>query len=346
MANETSHSDRPSGGQRRPVVLDLDETPLPDAPELSEAIEVPEPGAGSAERTLRAATAFGGTRGGLGRAVIAALGGIVVLMLGLWIADFYTALAERHAWLGILGLVLIAVLVGAALAAALREAAAIARLGRIEALHRLAAAAAETVSPMPARKLIEGLSTLYRGRADLAPYMTEIAARAPEIPDGSTLLDFAERTAMTDLDARAEQVVSRTAQRVAGLTALVPMPALDVALVLYQNASMIRQIAEIYGGRAGWIGSWRLLRSVAQHLIATGAIAATDDLLGPLVGGGLLGKISRRFGEAAVNAALTARVGVAAIEVCRPVPFRSRPAPKARTLVLGALRHWGGSGSG
>jgi putative membrane protein len=107
---------------------------------------------------------------------------------------------------------------------------------------------------------------------------------------------------------------------------------------------MIRAIAELYDGRAGWIGSWRLLRAVAAHLIATGAVAATDDLLGPLVGGGVLGKLSRRFGEAAVNAALTARVGVAAIEVCRPLPFADRPAPKARNIVLAALKGWRGEG--
>ncbi len=56
----------------------------------------------------------------------------------------------------------------------------------------------------------------------------------------------------------------------------------------------------------------------------------------------MLGKLSRRFGEAAVNAALTARVGVAAIEVCRPLPFAARPAPKARKIVLAALQGWRG----
>ena len=127
-------------------------------------------------------------------------------------------------------------------------------------------------------------------------------------------------------------------------TALIPMALVDMAAVLFINLRMIRTIAELYDGRASWIGSWRLLRAVAAHLIATGAVAATDDLLGPLVGGGVLGKLSRRFGEAAVNAALTARVGVAAIEVCRPLPFTARPAPKARNIVLAALKGWRGEG--
>jgi putative membrane protein len=110
---------------------------------------------------------------------------------------------------------------------------------------------------------------------------------------------------------------------------------------------MIRAVAEIYGGRAGWLGSWRLLKAVAGHLVATGAVAMGDDLLGPLVGGGVLAKLSRRFGEGLVNGALTARVGAAAIEVCRPLPFIARPRPSGRALAAQALRGIvGGRGSG
>ena len=71
--------------------------------------------------------------------------------------------------------------------------------------------------------------------------------------------------------------------------------------------------------------------------MATGAVAVGDDMLEPVLGGSLLGKLSRRFGEGLVNGALTARVGVAALEVCRPMPFRARKAPKARDLIKGAL---------
>ncbi|MEM1313077.1 MAG: YcjF family protein, partial [Pseudomonadota bacterium] len=60
-------------------------------------------------------------------------------------------------------------------------------------------------------------------------------------------------------------------------------------------------------------------------------------LIGPMVGGGALAKLSRRFGEGLVNGALTARVGVAAIEVCRPLPFAALPRPRTRSLVTAAL---------
>jgi putative membrane protein len=121
---------------------------------------------------------------------------------------------------------------------------------------------------------------------------------------------------------------------------MIPLALIDVLIALTRNLRMLREIAEIYGGRAGWIGSWRLLRAVAAHLIATGAVAVADDILGPLMGGHMLARLSRRFGEGAVNGALTARVGVAAMDVCRPLPFATIARPNASGVVLRALKSW------
>jgi putative membrane protein len=131
--------------------------------------------------------------------------------------------------------------------------------------------------------------------------------------------------------------VQAAARQVATVTALVPLALADVAAALTANLRMIRRVAEIYGGRSGFLGSWRLTRAVLTHLVATGAVAVGDDMLEPLLGGSLLGKLSRRFGEGLVNGALTARVGVAAMEVCRPLPFSPRRRPSVRGMVKNAL---------
>ena len=123
--------------------------------------------------------------------------------------------------------------------------------------------------------------------------------------------------------------VEAAARQVATITALVPLAFADVFAALTANLRMIRRIAEIYGGRSGTLGSWRLTRAVMAHLVATGAVAIGDDMLEPVLGGGLLGKLSRRFGEGLVNGALSARVGVAAMEVRRPLPFSDRHKPSS-----------------
>ena len=135
----------------------------------------------------------------------------------------------------------------------------------------------------------------------------------------------------------AQKEIERAARQVATVTAIVPIPWIDMLAAFGTNVRMIRRIGEIYGGRSGPIGSWRLLRSVLAHLMATGALAVGDDWLGSVFGGSLLSRLSRRFGEGMVNAALTARVGRAAIDVCRPLPFNMQERPKISVVLLRAL---------
>ncbi|MEM7505323.1 MAG: TIGR01620 family protein [Pseudomonadota bacterium] len=314
-----------------PVILDLDTTSLPDAPTPAQAPPVDMSDAETANRALTlAARRRGWGLGALAMAVLMALLGLIAVT---GLVDFIEALFARHAWLGWLGAALTVLLAMLLLALAVRELAGLARLGRVERLQSLAAAG-------QASALLAGLDRLYRIRPDLERARQDLAKAVSETPDGSDRIALAERHLMELLDRKAEQEVARSARQVAAATALIPLTMVDVLAVLWSNLRMIRRIAELYGGRAGWLGSWRLMRSVAVHLLATGAVAATDDLLGPLVGGGVLGKLSRRFGEAAVNAALTARVGVAAIEICRPMPFQTMARPKASALVMDALRNW------
>ena len=81
----------------------------------------------------------------------------------------------------------------------------------------------------------------------------------------------------------------------------------------------------------------KTLRSVATHLLATGIVSVGDDMIGSIAGGHVLARISRRFGEGMVNGALTARVGIAAMDVCRPLPFAALPRPKVSNVIGRAL---------
>ena len=64
-----------------------------------------------------------------------------------------------------------------------------------------------------------------------------------------------------------------------------PLALVDVIATLVTNLRMIRKIAEIYGGRSRFFGSWRMTRLALAHAIATGAVAIGDDLIGSVAGG-------------------------------------------------------------
>jgi putative membrane protein len=117
-----------------------------------------------------------------------------------------------------------------------------------------------------------------------------------------------------------------------------PAALFAVLWVLVENVRLIRGLATLYGGRPGLLGTAKLGRMVFTHLVATGGVALTDDLLGQFLGQDLLRRLSRRLGEGLFNGALTARIGTAAIEVTRPLPFIEAKPVRARDFLLELTR--------
>lgn len=266
--------------------------------------------------------------------ITAALVGFVV-SLAAW--DYVTGLLARSPILGGVATGLIGLLLLVLLIITLRELAAFGRLRKLDTIQHQARGALETGDLGQARAVVGNLAALYGNRDDTAWGRAELDARQGDILDADGLLGLAEAALLGPLDARAQREVEAAARQVATVTAIVPLALADLFTALAANLRMIRRIAEIYGGRSGTLGSWRLTRAVLTHLVATGAVAVGDDLIGSVAGGGVLAKVSRRFGEGVINGALTARVGVAAIEVCRPLPFHSVKKPSVSGLIGRAM---------
>jgi len=262
---------------------------------------------------------------------------LVTFLLGVAMLEFINSLLNRYPLLGWIAVVLLGAFILASLGMAIREWWAWRRMARIDALQRQAGAALTQDSLPQATMVVDGLVALYARRPDMEWQCQRLKERRAEALDAQSLLTVTEAELMSGLDQLARREIEAATRTVAATTALIPLALADVVAALAANLRMIRRMAEIYGGRAGTVGSWRLARTVITHLIATGAVAAGDDLVQTVAGGGILSKLSRRFGEGLVNGALTARVGIAAMEVCRPLPFISQPKPKVGNLVSRAL---------
>jgi len=148
----------------------------------------------------------------------------------------------------------------------------------------------------------------------------------------------------SDLDQKAKTLVMGSARRVSIVTAVSPRALVDIGFVLVENIRLIRQIADLYGGRPGTFGFWRLARNVLAHLAVTGAIAVGDGLLQQIIGHGVAAKISSRLGEGIVNGLLTARIGIAAIDVCRPLSFSDQTRPGIKDFMGELLKSPPGNG--
>lgn len=268
-----------------------------------------------------------------GTLFLSAISGLAFLALGISVERFIVDLFAREPVLGWVALVLAVLAAIGALGFVLRELSALWRLGTMAQLQNRALDVFETDSAKEGRTLRDALLSLYAKRPDTAQGRRAIAATQGAVIDGRDMLTLLERDLMAPLDAEARILVTQAAKRVSVVTAISPRALIDVAFVIGQSLRLIRRIAEVYGAGTGWLGFWRIARSVIAHLAVTGGIALGDTLVQQLVGQGLAAKLSARLGEGVINGLMTARVGIAAIEVCRPVPFLTQSPPSLSDLA-------------
>ncbi|WP_428030563.1 YcjF family protein [Ancylobacter sp.] len=265
------------------------------------------------------------------------LGGLVSLGIGLAVTKLIEDLFARADWLGYVGLGFAAALLLATFAIIGREAFGLMRLRTLNHLREQAAEALAKDDRRLAESVTSELLVLAAASPRLFRARTELSGHLGAIIDGADLIRLTERQLMAPLDAEATRLVSNAAKRVSVVTAVSPRAAVDLIFVLLTAVGLVRQLALLYGGRPGALGMLRLFRQVVAHLAVTGGMAAGDSLIQQVVGHGIAAKLSARLGEGVVNGLLTARLGIAAIEVTRPLPFAALPAPALKDVAAGLI---------
>lgn len=273
----------------------------------------------------------------------------LLALFSLWLAVTATTMVQTFfTWSMTLGWVstALAALAGfAGLMIVLRELWAFARLRQIEHLQILSARAVNQSDAAAARAAVAGLKQIYARRPDLSWALQNLAQHEGEIIDPPGLIRIAERELLEPLDEQARRIITRRARRVTLLSTVTPTAALDVLVVGAQNIFMIREIAEIYGGRPTFLTTLRLARMVVAHLAVTAGLALSENVMHLAIGKGLLGRLSARLGEGAINGTLSTRLGLAACDVCRPVSFAS-DRRESLTSMLRELLRWQGGEAG
>lgn len=287
-----------------------------DDPFLKEALELPE----AAPRRRRGLTA--------GKLLLGSLSVLVSLALGYWLDSLIRALFDRLPWLGwvALGFTVLAVL--SLIAVALRELRGLQRLEKVADLR----AELDRIEPAPsakeARHLVGRVTRFLGNRPQTARGRKALASLESEIVDGPQLIAFAERELLSTLDREARALVINAARRVSLVTAVSPRASVDMIYVGWEAVRLVRSIAILYGGRPGGFGMMRLFRDVIAHLAVTGTVAAGDSIIQQAVGHGIAARISSRLGEGVINGLMTARIGISAMDLCRPMPFAELKRPR------------------
>jgi putative membrane protein len=270
-----------------------------------------------------------------------ALGGLLLLAIGVAVNDLLTDLLARNQELGWLGLAFATLAMVSLLVIAARETAGLMRLAKVEKLRQRAAEMIVSDNRIEARAFVHELLALTRKMPHLARGRADLEGHLGEIIDGSDMVRLAERELMTPLDQRARKLISVAATRVSVVTAVSPRAVIDILFVFGTALTLVRRLAFLYGARPGTLSLARLVRQVVMHLAVTGGLAASDSLIQQMLGHGIAAKLSARLGEGVLNGLLTARFGLAAVDLIRPVPFAALPRPTLSDLMSEVLRSFG-----
>ena len=262
-----------------------------------------------------------------------ALSGVAMLALGLWLDGLVRALFARWDYLGWVGLALVGIATLSLFVFLLREYLAMRRLSHLGNLRETVLTLKDNGDRKNAMRVARDLLTLYEKQPSLFKARQSLKQDLPHLFDAEDILAQTEKHLMPPLDRAATHRVHQAARRVALVTALSPRPIFDILVVLIETVRMIRAIAEIYGNRPGFIAMLRLSGHIAGHLAVTGGMAAGETLIQQIVGHGLAARLSAKLGEGLLNGILTARIGLATIDLCRPMPFVCEDQPKLGAVI-------------
>lgn len=149
----------------------------------------------------------------------------------------------------------------------------------------------------------------------------------------SEVLDMYDAMVVSEQDKKASKIVTQYATESAALVAISPLAIVDMLLVAWRNFKMIDSLADVYGVELGYWSRLKLFKATLINMAAAGASELAIDASMDLMSMDLAGKVSARAGQGLGVGILTARLGIKAMTLLRPIPWHQE-----RKVSLGAIR--------
>ncbi|HFY7936716.1 TPA: TIGR01620 family protein, partial [Salmonella enterica subsp. enterica serovar Typhimurium] len=143
------------------------------------------------------------------------------------------------------------------------------------------------------------------------------------------------------LDAQARREISRFAAESTLMIAVSPLALVDMAFIAWRNLRLINRIATLYGIELGYYSRLRLFRLVLLNIAFAGASELVREVGMDWMSQDLAARLSTRAAQGIGAGLLTARLGIKAMELCRPLPWIDNDKPRLgdfRRQLIGQLK--------
>ncbi|MDM8918001.1 TIGR01620 family protein [Escherichia coli] len=143
------------------------------------------------------------------------------------------------------------------------------------------------------------------------------------------------------LDAQARREISRSAAESTLMIAVSPLALVDMAFIAWRNLRLINRIATLYGIELGYYSRLRLFKLVLLNIAFAGASELVREVGMDWMSQDLAARLSTRAAQGIGAGLLTARLGIKAMELCRPLPWIDDDKPRLgdfRRQLIGQVK--------
>ncbi len=252
-------------------------------------------------------------------------GGLLVAFTGLlgWQAvDTVISAVQSGNWLSLSWSVFIALIAGLGITAIGRELLKLRKLRHHFSVHEQSEALLKSDAVGQGEKFCQQLAKEV-GITEENPAYTRWRNAINDSHSDSEILQLYEGIVITQQDQLAKKVVAKLSTEAAVLVAVSPLAIADILLVAWRNFKLIDQLADIYGVELGYWSRLKLFKLVLINMAAVGVTEIATDASMDVLSIDLAGKVSVRVAQGFGVGILTARLGIRAMSLLRPIPWNN-----------------------
>ena len=184
-----------------------------------------------------------------------------------------------------------------------------------------------------AKGFIHELKAFYTDKPQ-GVYFQKCIDQLPDYSNDREVVDHIERVFLQPLDKEALRRVSNFSLQTSTAVAISPWASLDMLLSLWRSVKMIDDVAQVYGMRPSLMNRYKLLKQVI-HQLAFVAVSEVmiDQFMEEFGSSTLTGIASARLGQGLGAGIYSARIGISAMKVSRPISFSQKNQPKTKSVI-------------